>query len=249
MPLSQGSPEILEAAPHHLPNARGWPRYVSAWARTPSPHNFCWIRLPSATRSFHDDWLRYFDPDEGHTDEMRKYILVDPASSKKKGSDFTVMAVIGLAAHQNYYLLEDGEIIDGHHRYCAWLALKKNEPPPTIVREGFSEQDKRASARKNNILRRHLSRAQVRQLIAQQLKGTPNWADNRIAKEVCVDGKTVEDVRDELLATSEIPKFDRLTGADGKERRNRRAIARRATGGFLQDRSSPPSRTPRGSGI
>jgi ParB-like chromosome segregation protein Spo0J len=113
---------------------------------------------------------------------------------------------------------EDGEIIDGHHRYRAWLALKKNEPPPTIIREGFSEQDKRAFARKNNILRRHLSRAQVRQLIAQQLKETPNWADNRIAKEIGVDGKTVENVRDELLATSEIPKFDRLIGADGKER-------------------------------
>jgi predicted phage terminase large subunit-like protein len=63
---------------------------------------------PAAERdqAFHDDWLRYFDPDEGSTDEMRKYILVDPASSKKKGSDYTVMAVIGLGADQNYYLLD-----------------------------------------------------------------------------------------------------------------------------------------------
>ena len=43
---------------------------------------------------------------EGSTDEMRKYLLVDPASSKKKGSDYTVMAVIGLGADQNYYLLD-----------------------------------------------------------------------------------------------------------------------------------------------
>jgi len=63
---------------------------------------------PAAERdqAFHDDWLRYFDPDEGSTDEMRKYLLVDPASSKKKGSDYTVMAVIGLGADQNYYLLD-----------------------------------------------------------------------------------------------------------------------------------------------
>jgi phage terminase large subunit-like protein len=63
---------------------------------------------PAAERdqAFHDDWLRYFDPDEGSTDEMHKYILVDPASSKKKGSDFTVMAVIGLGADENYYLLD-----------------------------------------------------------------------------------------------------------------------------------------------
>src|SRR6516165_3276781 len=113
---------------------------------------------------------------------------------------------------------EAGEIIDGQHSYRAWLALKKNEPPPTIVREGLSYQDKRAFARKNNILRRHLTREQVRAIVAAQLKDTPQWADNRIAKEIGVDGKTVEDVRAGLLSTSEIPKFDRLIGADGKER-------------------------------
>jgi hypothetical protein len=45
-----------------------------------------------------NDWLKYFNPDEGDTNEMRKYILVDPASSKKKGSDYTVIAVLGLGA-------------------------------------------------------------------------------------------------------------------------------------------------------
>jgi len=29
-----------------------WPRYVSAWARTPSPHNICWTRRRSATKRF-----------------------------------------------------------------------------------------------------------------------------------------------------------------------------------------------------
>lgn len=41
-----------------------------------------------------------------HTKDMNLYLLVDPASSKKKTSDFTVMAVIGLAADQNYYLVD-----------------------------------------------------------------------------------------------------------------------------------------------
>ena len=71
---------------------------------------------------------------------------------------------------------EDGEILDGHHRYRAWIALKKNDPPPTIVRAGLSDEEKRAFASKNNILRRHLTREQVRQVIAEQLKETPNWA-------------------------------------------------------------------------
>ena len=74
------------------------------------PYTFAaqYLLDPAAERdqAFHDDWLRYFDPDEGSTDEMRKYLLVDPASSKKKGSDFTVMAVIGLGADENYYLLD-----------------------------------------------------------------------------------------------------------------------------------------------
>ena len=63
---------------------------------------------PAAERdqAFLDEWLQYFDPAEGSTDEMRKYLLVDPASSKKKGSDYTVMAVIGLGTDQNYYLLD-----------------------------------------------------------------------------------------------------------------------------------------------
>jgi len=62
---------------------------------------------PAAERdqAFHDDWLRFYD-EGGDTSEMRKYLLVDPASSKKKGSDYTVMAVIGLAPDENYYLLD-----------------------------------------------------------------------------------------------------------------------------------------------
>jgi ParB-like chromosome segregation protein Spo0J len=113
---------------------------------------------------------------------------------------------------------EHGNILDGHNRYRAWAELKKNEPPPMIVREGLSEQEKRAFARKNNILRRHLTREQVRQLIAEQLKDSPEWADNRIAEELGVDGKTVGSIRNDMESTSEIPKLDRLVGKDGKTR-------------------------------
>jgi hypothetical protein len=113
---------------------------------------------------------------------------------------------------------ENGDILDGHNRYRAWLELKKNEPPPMIVRTGMTEQEKRSFARKNNILRRHLTREQIRDLIAEQLKDSPDWADNRIAEELGVDGKTVGSVRDDLESTSEFPKLDRLVGKDGKSR-------------------------------
>src|SRR5215469_9234601 len=92
---------------------------------------------PAAERdqAFHDNWLRYFDPDEGETDEMQKYILVDPASSKKKGSDYTVLAVIGLGADQNYYLLDAvRDRLNLTERCAALLTLHRKWRP---VRVGF----------------------------------------------------------------------------------------------------------------
>ena len=116
---------------------------------------------------------------------------------------------------------EHGNILDGHHRDRAWRELQKNAPPPTRVIAGLNEEEKRAFARKNNILRRHLTRDQVRHLIEQQLKETPGWADRRAARELGVDHKTVGAVRDRLISTGEIPQLDKLLGADGKERSER----------------------------
>ncbi len=63
---------------------------------------------PTADRAqgFLDEWLMYFDSEAGSFSNHNKYILVDPANSKKKTSDFTAMAVIALGADQNYYLLD-----------------------------------------------------------------------------------------------------------------------------------------------
>ena len=76
---------------------------------------------------------------------------------------------------------EDGHILDGHHRYRACTELGIADFP-TIVRPGLTEEERRIFARKSNMLRRHLSRKQVRELIAEQLKDTPSWANNRIGQ-------------------------------------------------------------------
>jgi phage terminase large subunit-like protein len=55
--------------------------------------------------SFKIDWLKFYDQ-LGDVTRWNKYILVDPASKKKKTSDYTVMMVIGLGPDNNYYLLE-----------------------------------------------------------------------------------------------------------------------------------------------
>jgi ParB-like chromosome segregation protein Spo0J len=116
---------------------------------------------------------------------------------------------------------EHGQILDGHNRIRACRELGINDYP-VVVRSGLSDVEKRIFARKANVLRRHLSRDQVRDLIGAQLRETPEWANNRIAQALGVDDKTVATVRAGLIATSEIPKLEKLVGVDGKERPVRR---------------------------
>lgn len=54
---------------------------------------------------FDRDWLKFSDIRPG---TLNVYILADPASSRKKGTDFTAMVVIGVDSAFNLYLL------DGH---------------------------------------------------------------------------------------------------------------------------------------
>jgi len=113
---------------------------------------------------------------------------------------------------------EFGAILDGHNRARACRELGINDYP-IEVRRGLSEPEKRALARNLNALRRHLTREQVRSLIADQLRDTPEWSNQRVAGGLDVDDKTVASVRAGLVATSEIPRLDKTVGADGKARR------------------------------
>jgi phage terminase large subunit-like protein len=61
--------------------------------------------LADSAQGFLRDWLEYYDG-ALKTAGMNLYILVDPASKRKVGSDYTVMAVIGLGADRNYYLVD-----------------------------------------------------------------------------------------------------------------------------------------------
>lgn len=58
-----------------------------------------------ALQGFKRDWLRFYKKmrDDG---KMNKFLLVDAASSKKRGSDFTSIWVIGLGIDGNYYALD-----------------------------------------------------------------------------------------------------------------------------------------------
>jgi predicted phage terminase large subunit-like protein len=57
-----------------------------------------------ASQGFREEWLRYYE--RCSPVGMTIYILVDPASAKKVGSDYTCVWVIGLGADGNYYVLD-----------------------------------------------------------------------------------------------------------------------------------------------
>lgn len=54
---------------------------------------------------FKREWVRYYEPGMGWKN-MRIHIVVDPASSKKRYSDYTVIMALGLSADQNIYVLD-----------------------------------------------------------------------------------------------------------------------------------------------
>ena len=81
---------------------------VAEKRREMGPYSFSSQLLldPTADRKqgFREEWIRYYEG--GSFKGMNKYLLCDPANSKNKSSDYTVMGVIGLSDDQNYYLLD-----------------------------------------------------------------------------------------------------------------------------------------------
>lgn len=77
--------------------------------RSQGPYTFAcqMMQDPKAdeTQGFKEEWLKYYTPPES-APGWNVYILVDPASAKKKDSDYTAIAVIGLAPDNNYYVLD-----------------------------------------------------------------------------------------------------------------------------------------------
>lgn len=60
-----------------------------------------------ALQGFRREWLRHYKAIRADQwAKMNRYLLVDAASSKKKGSDYTAMGVIGLNTDGNYMVLD-----------------------------------------------------------------------------------------------------------------------------------------------
>jgi len=122
---------------------------------------------------------------------------------------------------------EYGNTIDGHQRerVCRELGITDYRIE-TVA--GLTDKEKRDRAFTMNLVRRRLNQQQMRELIAAELKRTPDLSDNWLAQVVGTTEKTVAAVRQELIATSEIPKLDALRGKDGKYRRVTRIVTNTA---------------------
>lgn len=61
--------------------------------------------IADEAQGFKEEWLSFYDVKPDYRG-WHLYLLVDPASEKKKHNDFTAMWVVGLAPDQNYYILD-----------------------------------------------------------------------------------------------------------------------------------------------
>ena len=121
-----------------------------------------------------------------------------------------------------YSVIKDefGSTLDGHQREKALKELGIKNYPVKVI-GGLTEEEKWQFALSVNIKRRHLTTAQKRQLIEQELRRTPNLANRWLAEILAVDKNTVQATRKRLEATGEIHRYKKLRAKDGKTRKAR----------------------------
>lgn len=91
---------------------------------------------------------------------------------------------------------QHGNLLDGHHR--SQIADELGITYRVDVIRVQDEHEARSTARAYNMARRHLTRAQKRELIADEIQADPDRSDREIGRLLGVDHKTVGSVRREL---------------------------------------------------
>ncbi len=129
------------------------------------------------------------------------YQLLDPLSPEDFANLESDISERGILVAVEFD--EDGNVLDGHHRLA--IAEKHGLTYPKIVREGWTEEQKRTHSRRMNLARRQLTRQQKRKLIEDQLRENPTESNRKLGKSLDVDHKTVASVRTRLLSGGEIP--------------------------------------------
>ena len=90
---------------------------------------------------FKAEWFRTYSAGQNSGQRGNIYILVDPASAKKKDSDYTVMWVVELAADGNYYILDGVRDRLNLTERAKWLfALHRKYRPIVVGYEKYGQQ-------------------------------------------------------------------------------------------------------------
>ena len=109
-----------------------------------------------------------------------------------------------------------GEVIDGRQRRRIADELGIKHIPTIYV--GRLTPEERADLRLAvNLYRRHLTQAQMREMIAWTLRERPEASDRCVAGQTGVNHRTVAGVRKQLVAGGEILHLPNRTGLDGKK--------------------------------
>lgn len=110
---------------------------------------------------------------------------------------------------QGFYYL-----VGGFHRYAAHQAAMRTDGK-FIILQGSRIEAKEWADLDNLKHGLRLTRVERREVIRRQLRRHPDWSDSRLAGACSTTDKTVRTIREEMEGTSEIPRLDVLTGADG----------------------------------
>lgn len=138
-------PRLYAATDNGLPDGKPVLLTLEAWAdrklkQGPATIAAQMLQNPAAGNQamFSKDWLSFIDIRPA---TLNVYIMVDPAHSKKKGSDNTAMAVVGIDAGGNKYLLDGFRHKMGlRERWEAMKGLRKvwlAQPGVQMVKCGY----------------------------------------------------------------------------------------------------------------
>jgi 16S rRNA G966 N2-methylase RsmD len=114
---------------------------------------------------------------------------------------------------------ETGNVLDGHHRrriaeelQSEGIAVEYN----SIIVPGMSQSAKYDLSMRLNLNRRHLSRQQHRDLIADYIKKNPDKSNRSVATLMRMSPTTVGSVRSDLEARGDVSTLDTRTDAIGR---------------------------------
>jgi hypothetical protein len=135
-----------------------------------------------------------------------------------KRNDLHTPVVLFTDQHGTEFLLDGRNRLDAMEREGLPI-IEDGELNPAIVHKISGNIDPFAWVLSANLHRRHLTSEQKREVIEKCLKDNPNKSNRQIAKEANDDHKKVGRMRKKLESTGAVPRLEKTTGADGKDRK------------------------------